>query len=83
VQASLSHALDTELAYFAAHRSHLLDKHDGQWVLIQGHRLLGYYDSQIDAINSGYQRLGNVPFLARRVEAKDSFCEFASLSVER
>lgn len=47
----------------------LLGTAAGKWVLIHGNQMLGTFESRVDAINHGYQTLGNVPFLVKQVTA--------------
>ena len=68
--------LDQELATYEAHRQRLLADHEGKFVLIHGSELIGVFDSEKDAIDQGFERLGNVPFLVKqilRVELPQSF----------
>jgi hypothetical protein len=64
-------SLEKELATYESNREALvgsaLDKH----VLIHGDEIVGTYDTERDAVNEGYRRLGNVPFLVRHVAPVD------------
>ena len=77
-----THALDKDIRFYLKQYPQLLRSHSGQWVLIQDAKIIGYYRSQLEAVNSGYREFGNTPFLTRQVEKTESFCEFASLSVD-
>ena len=59
--------LRDELRTFESRRDELLGTSLGKWVLIRDGELVGAFDSQADAINVGYQRFGNVPFLVKQV----------------
>ena len=59
--------LRDELRTFESRRDDLLGTSLGKWVLIRDGELVGAFDSQADAINVGYQRFGNVPFLVKQV----------------
>ena len=53
-----------------------LEQHRGKFVLIHGSELIGVFDSEKDAIDQGFEKLGNVPFLVKqilRVELPQSF----------
>ncbi len=59
--------LQKELEIYEAHRDELLATAEGMYVLIGNGEVLGTYESQLDAINEGYRRLGNVAFLVKQV----------------
>lgn len=59
--------LATELATFQAHKAELLGRHRNGFALIKGRDILGTFDTQGDANQDGCQRLGNAPFLIRRI----------------
>ncbi len=68
--------LDTELATYELNRERLLGTAEGKFVLIHNNEVIGVFESQLDAINTGYQRFGNVPFLVKqilRIEAPENF----------
>src|SRR5450759_4108006 len=56
-----------ELRTFESRRDELLGTSLGRWVLIHDGDLVGAFETQADAINIGYQRFGNVPFLVKQV----------------
>lgn len=59
--------LDIELETYERHRQELLGKAEGKYVLIRQDKVIGVFDSQSDAIQQGYERFGNVPFLVKQV----------------
>jgi hypothetical protein len=59
--------LDTELRTYEQNRERLLEESEGKYVLIHGDQILGRFESDTDAINAGYEQLGNVPFLVKQV----------------
>jgi hypothetical protein len=63
----MAQVLETELKTYEQNRERLLGECEGKYVLIHNDQILGAYDSKMDAINTGYQRLGNVPFLVKQV----------------
>jgi hypothetical protein len=72
----MSDILKTELETYASLRDDLLATSENKFALIHGHDLLGVFESEQDAINQGYQVLGNVPFLVKqivRVEVTQKF----------
>ena len=63
----LVETLKDELRTFESRRDELLGTALGKWVLIHDGELVGAFETQADAINIGYQRFGNVPFLVKQV----------------
>ena len=59
--------LKDELRTFESRRDELLGTSLGRWVLIHDGELVGAFETQADAINVGFQRFGNVPFLVKQV----------------
>lgn len=59
--------LQKELEIYEAHRDELLGTAEGKYVLIGNGEVLGTFVCEADAIDQGYQRLGNVPFLVKQV----------------
>jgi hypothetical protein len=64
---TLVETLKDELRTFESRRDELLGTSLGRWVLIHDGDLVGAFETQADAINIGYQRFGNVPFLVKQV----------------
>ena len=68
--------LDTEVETYERHREELLGHAEGKFVLVRDDKVVGVFDSKMDAIAQGYQRFGNVPFLVKqivRVELPQNF----------
>ena len=63
--------LAKELETYYAHQQELLQTAAGKYVVIKGTNILGIYDSATEAYGQTYQRLGNVPFLLRRVQEQE------------
>jgi hypothetical protein len=59
--------LAQELATFEREKARLLAQARGKFVLIKGDDVIGTYDTQIDAINEGWRRFGNVPILTKQI----------------
>jgi hypothetical protein len=70
--------LARELKTYEANFEALLGAHDGKYVLIHGDSIIGSFDNQMDAINRGYDELGNVPFLVKLVTKVDVPLSFVS-----
>jgi hypothetical protein len=64
----MAHVLETELKTYEKHRDELLATHEGEFVLIHGEQIYDTFESQRDAINTGYRQYGNVPFLVKKIE---------------
>ena len=70
--------LTTELETFAAKKNELLATASGKYALIHGTELAGTFDTENDAINEGYQRWGNVPFLVKQIVEVEQAANFVS-----
>jgi hypothetical protein len=70
--------LATELATFEAHRDELVGSATNKFVLIRGDEIVGSYETERDAVNEGYRRFGNVPFLVRHVRPTERPLNFVS-----
>lgn len=55
----------------ATYRSRLpeLLAHEGEFVLIKGDQVIGFYSDQSEALREGYRRFGLVPLLVKRIAA--------------
>ena len=61
-------ALETELAVFTHERERLIrEGHENRFVLIHGEKIDSIWDTQRDAIQAGYLRIGLPPFLAKKI----------------
>ena len=63
--------LAEELETFERNRAMLLGKGREKYALIKGQDILGIFESKMDAIHQGYERLGNVPFLVKQIREVD------------
>ncbi len=63
----MSQILEKELKTYEQYKETLLETAEGKFALIKGDEIIGVYDTDSDAIREGYKRLGNVPFLAKRI----------------
>jgi hypothetical protein len=63
----MSQHLQTELKTYERHRDELLGKSEGKYVLVHSTEIAGVFDSKQDAIEQGYERFGNVPFLVKQI----------------
>jgi hypothetical protein len=51
--------------------SELVREHEGRFVLIKGHDVVGVFGDRSEALREGYRRFGIVPFLVRQVTASE------------
>ena len=58
--------LAEEVRTYETHLSEWLDR-EGQFVLIKGHEVVGFYASRDEALEAGYERFRAGPFLAKRI----------------
>ena len=70
--------LEREMRYFNTIRHEFLGRARGEYVLIKDDVLIGTWRSKIDAINSGYERFGNTPFLVKKILEFDETASFTS-----
>ncbi len=63
--------LDTELEYFDQHREEWFEHHAGKIALIHGNRVYGFYDNYENALVAGYDQIGLVAFLIKKVLLED------------
>lgn len=59
--------LETEARYYARIKPELLKDRKGKFALIKGEKLIGTFDTDLDAYNAGLKELGNEPFLIIQV----------------
>ena len=64
--------LAEEIATFEAQRRAFLKSHRGQFVLIKGKRVVGFFEDEVDAIRHGYRMLGDVGFLVQKIEEHET-----------
>lgn len=64
----ISDLLEKENKYYQSIKQKLLEESEGKFALIKGDKLIGLFDTDMDAYQVGIDRFGNVPFLIIRVE---------------
>ena len=69
----------TELQYYKTHKEELLKRHANKYLVIRGDRLLGVYDTDIDAYKAGLEEFGNVAFLIKKVTKEEEVIRFPAL----
>jgi hypothetical protein len=64
--------LAVEVATYRHALPRLLDEGEaGRFVVIQGDQVLGTWDTYRDALQYGYERFGDQPFMAQRIDPRD------------
>lgn len=64
--------LDEELATYRRELPNMLAAHSGEYVLVHGQHVLGFWPTGGEAYKAGVERVGLVPFLVKKVEAVES-----------
>lgn len=75
--ANPSHPLATEIQFFYAHRADLLHHANDKYIVIQGDRVEGPFDSEDEAIQQGSLIFGSAPMLVQHVTPKDQWLSIA------
>jgi len=70
--------LGTELETYERNKEELLKKYSGKFVLIKDTRIIGAFESEKDAINTGIKMFGNTPFLVKKIESVEQTQNFTS-----
>ena len=70
--------LDKELDTYRSHKAELVGSSENKFVLIHGDEIVGTFDTPGDAIQEGYGKFGNVPFLVKRIEQVESPMNFTN-----
>jgi hypothetical protein len=61
-------ALETELAFFDSHRTEWTEHHNAKFAVIQGKKLLGFFDEWEDGFKAGIKAFGGRrEFLVKQV----------------
>lgn len=59
---------DEELAHYRENKKNYLKLYKDKFVVIKASKLLGNYATDVEAYKAGLEKLGNQPFLIKRVE---------------
>ena len=59
--------LDTELGFFEQHCKEWLQEHGGEFALIKGTTLHGFYATAISGFEAGLQCIGHIDMLERSI----------------
>ena len=72
----MASVLAKEIRAYEKHRDDLLTDSEGKYVLIKADKVVGTFESKFDAIQEGYRRFGNVPFLVKKIVRTDAPLNF-------
>ena len=64
----MSKNLEEEFKYYLAHQAELVEKYDGKFIVIKGSKVLGAYDSEIEAIRETMKEHELGTFLVQKCE---------------
>ena len=74
----MDETLKNELETYEAQKSELIGKSRGKFVLVKDNRIIDVFETKIDAIRQGYERLGNVSYLVKQVVEVETPQNFTS-----
>jgi len=77
----MAEVLETEEKTYEQRRAEFLQAHEGKYVLIKDTGVLGFFETEKDAIAEGFRRCGYVPFLVKRIEAVDLPLDFSTAAL--
>lgn len=64
--------LSSELSYFDANRKAWVQEgHEGEWAVVHGASLIGFFHSLEDGFREGARRFGKADFLVKEVTLED------------
>ena len=63
--------LAAEYRTYEANVAQWAEEHDGDFVLIRGTDVVGFYETNEQALSEGYQRFGIVPFFVKQVSRQE------------
>jgi hypothetical protein len=70
-QGSRATSLNREQAVYEANLSRWLSDHEGEYVLIKGDKVDGFYESRDEALTAGYSRFGIGPLFVKQVSPSE------------
>jgi len=73
--------LQQELDFFEQQRVELFARAPGKYALVKGTELVGIFDTELEAIRAGYQKIGNEAFLVKHIVEADVPLTFTSFNL--
>ena len=64
--------LDEQITVYESMRDDLEREHMGEWVVVHGGVVAGYFETHWDAAEAAVQRFGDGPYLIREIGAPDA-----------
>ena len=59
--------LEKEMQYYDSHSAEWMKTHNGEYVVLKGDSVLGFYKTEDDALAAGATEYGATPYLVRKV----------------
>jgi hypothetical protein len=69
--APVDNVLAQEIDFFEANKDEFREEHIGEWILVKGTAIIGFYKDRSKALKEGYRRFGEEAFLIKEVTAED------------
>lgn len=63
--------LKKEYDYYLLHKEELLEKYEGQFIVIKGKKVRGPFSTNKEAYEAGLEEFGNVPMFIRQVTKEE------------
>jgi hypothetical protein len=79
--ATTASVLQQEWDFFEQQRLDLLAQAPGKYALVKGSELIGIFDTELEAVRAGYQKIGNEPFLVKHIVEADIPLQFTSFTL--
>lgn len=73
--------LETELAYYRRHEKEYLEHYEGMFVVISGKQFIGAFSQEPEAYEAGLRKVGNRPFLIKRVTEEPEQIHLPALNI--
>jgi hypothetical protein len=74
----MKESLENEINTYINNREKLISEAEGKFVLISNEKILGVFDTEMDAVHLGIKQLGNIAFLVKQISRIDTPLFFTS-----
>ncbi|EQD42878.1 hypothetical protein B2A_10132 [mine drainage metagenome] len=74
----MAEPLEEELKTYEENKAKLVKEANGKYVLIKDKTIIDIFESEQDAIKTGIEKFGNVPFLVKRIEEVEQTQNYTS-----
>ena len=71
--------LEKEYIYYQTNKDKLIREHLGEYTLIKGEEIVGYFSSEKKAYEDGLKRFGNQPFLIEKITREEEVTQSPAL----